>query len=193
VLVSFCYLVLSRLLQLVALRVRSNDVKELEIVVLRHELAILRRQRKSPSLTTVNRLFLAAASRCLCRDRWRSFIITPATLLRWHRRLVASRWTYPHRAGRPPMRGEIRDLVLRLAQDNSRWGYQRIVGELKGLGDARLRDDGADLATGRGSWASRLASRNDSSVMRTRRGTLAWVGLLSLSAVFLDRPVFTSC
>jgi putative transposase len=133
VLVSFCYLVLRRVLQLAALRVRSNDFKELEIVVLRHELAILRRQRKRPVLTAVDRLFLAAASRCLSRDRWRSFLITPATLLRWHRRLVAKRWTFT-RQGRPPMRREIRDLVLRLARDNPRWGYQRIVGELKGLG-----------------------------------------------------------
>jgi hypothetical protein len=133
VLVSFCYLVLRRLLQLAALRVRSNDFKELEIVVLRHELAILRRQRKRPVLTTVDRLCLAAASRFLARERWRSFMITPATLLRWHRRLVAKRRTFT-RQGRPPMRREIRDLVLRVARDNPRWGYQRIVGELKGLG-----------------------------------------------------------
>ena len=133
VLVSFCYLVLRRLLQLAALRVRSNDFKELEIVVLRHELAILRRQRKQPVLTAVDRLLLIAASRCLARERWQCFLITPATLLRWHRRLVAKRWTFPQR-GRPPMRREIRDLVLRLARDNPRWGYQRIVGELKGLG-----------------------------------------------------------
>jgi hypothetical protein len=89
VLVSFCYLVLRRVLQLAALRVRSNDFKELEIVVLRHELTILSQRRKRPVLTAVDRLFLAAASRCLARDRWRSFMITPATLLRWHRRLVA--------------------------------------------------------------------------------------------------------
>ena len=93
-LVSFCYLILRQLLQVVALRVRSNDFKELEILVLRYELGILRRQRKCPALTTVDRFFLAAASRCLSRDRWRSFIITPAALLRWHRRLVAKRWTY---------------------------------------------------------------------------------------------------
>jgi putative transposase len=133
VLVSFCYLVLRRLLQLAALRLRSNDCKELEVVVLRHELDILRRQRKRPTLTTVDRLFLAAASRLLSRERWRLFLITPATLLRWHRWLVARRWTYAHPAGRPPMRREIRHLVLRLARDNPRWGYQRIVGELKSL------------------------------------------------------------
>jgi len=123
---SFCYLVLRRFLQLAALRVRSNDFKELEIVVLRHELAILRRQRKRPVLTEVDRLFLAAASRCLSRERWRSFLITPATLLRWHRRLVAKRWTFT-RQGRPPMRLEVRDLVLRLARDNPRWGINGLL------------------------------------------------------------------
>jgi putative transposase len=133
VLVSFCYLLLRRLLQLAALRVRSNDFKELEIDALRHELAIFRRARKRPVLTTVDRLFLAAASRFLVREHWRSFMITPATLIRWHRRLAAKRWTFTHQ-GRPPMRREIRDLMLRVARDNPRWGYQRIVGELKGLG-----------------------------------------------------------
>jgi len=91
--VSFCYLVLRRLLQLVALRVRSNEWKELEIVMLRHELAILRRQTRRPAMAVPDRLFLAAASRLLPRARWPSFIVTPATLLRWHRRLVAKRWT----------------------------------------------------------------------------------------------------
>jgi putative transposase len=131
---SLCYVVLRRVLRLAALRVRSNDFKELEIVVLRHELAILRRRTRRPALTWTDRLFLAAASRLLPRARWRSFIVTPATLLRWHRRLVAKRWTYARRAGRPPIRREIRALVFRLARDNPRWGYQRIVGELKGLG-----------------------------------------------------------
>jgi hypothetical protein len=88
VFVSLCYVVFRRLLQLVALRIRSNDWKELEIVVLRHELAILRRQITRPAMTTVDRLFLAATSQLLPRARWRSFMITPATLLRWHRRLA---------------------------------------------------------------------------------------------------------
>src|SRR5262245_15858885 len=94
VLISFCYLFLRRLLQLVALRVRSDEWKELEIVVLRHELGILRRQTRRPAIAAFDRLFLAAASRLLPRARWPSFIVTPATLLRWHRRLVAKRWTY---------------------------------------------------------------------------------------------------
>jgi putative transposase len=134
VFVSLCYLVLRRLLQLLTLCDRSRDCKDLEIVVLRRQLAILRRQTRRPLMTPVDRLFLAAASRLLPRERWRSFIVTPATLLRWHRRLVAKRWTYPRPAGRPPMQREIRELVLRLARENPRWGYRRIVGELKGLG-----------------------------------------------------------
>ena len=77
--VSFCYLVLRRLLQLVALRVRSNEWKELGIVVLRHELAILRRRTRRPTITAVDRTFLAAASRLLSRNRWPSFIVRPAT------------------------------------------------------------------------------------------------------------------
>ena len=132
--VSLCYVLLRWLLQLVALRMRSHEWKELEIVVLRHELTILRRQTRRPPITALDRIFLAAASRLLSRARWPSFIVTPATLLCWHRRLVAKRWTYAHQVGRPPMRREIRAMVLGLARENPRWGYQRIVGELKGLG-----------------------------------------------------------
>jgi putative transposase len=97
---------------------------------------VLRRQAKRPQLTTADRVLLAAASRLLPRPNWRSFMVTPATLLRWHRRLVARRWTYGGRCGRPPVCEEIRALVLRLARENPRWGYQRMVGELNGLGIA---------------------------------------------------------
>src|SRR5216683_540837 len=94
VFLTLCYMVLRRVLQLAALRVRSNDLKELEVVVLPHELAILRRRTRRPAMTWTDRLFLAAASRLLPRARWRSFIVTPATLLGWHQRLVA---TTPHK------------------------------------------------------------------------------------------------
>jgi len=130
--VSLCYVLFRRLLQLIALVVRSNEFKELEIDVLRHELGILRRRTPRRATTAVDRVFLAAASRWLPRDRWRSFVVTPATLLRWQRRLVARRWTYARPIGSPPMR-RIRDLVLRLARENPRWGYLRIVGELRGI------------------------------------------------------------
>ena len=117
---SLCYVVLRRVLQPAALRFRSSDLKELEIVVLRHELAILRRRIRRPVMTWTDRLFLTAASRLLPRAHWRSFIITPATLLRWRRRFVAKRWTYARRVGRPPIPREIRALVVRLARDNPR-------------------------------------------------------------------------
>jgi putative transposase len=131
---SLCYLALRCMLQLVLLRRRSDDFKELEIVVLRHQLSVLRRQARRPQLTSSDRVLLAAASRLLPRSSRRSFLVTPATLLRWHRRLVARRWTYQSRNGRPPIDNKIRELVLRLARENPRWGYQRIAGEINGLG-----------------------------------------------------------
>jgi len=134
VFLSLCYAVVRWVGRLAVLRFRSNDFKDLEILVLRHELSILRRRIPRPTISWTDRLLLTAASRLLPRPRWPSFFVTPATLLRWHRRMVAKRWTYPRRLGRPPIRRDIRALVLRLAQENPRWGYQRIVGELKGLG-----------------------------------------------------------
>ncbi len=130
-LASLLYLALQRVFQLVLLRCRSREFKELEIVVLRHELAILRRQVGRPELRDADRAFLAAASRLLPRERLSSFLVTPDTLLRWHRRLFARRWTYSSkRPGRPPVSGDIRRLVVRLARENPRLGHQRIAGEL---------------------------------------------------------------
>jgi hypothetical protein len=134
VLLSVCYIALQRVLQFLALAVRSREFKELELVVLRHELAVLRRHVGRPPLGPADRVFLAAASRVLPRATWASFIVKPATLLEWHRRLVARRWTYRHRVGRRPVSRAVRDLIVRLARENPRWGYQRIVGELTGLG-----------------------------------------------------------
>ena len=185
---SLCYVVLRRVLQLAVLRLRSNDLKDLEIVVLRHELAILRRRTRRPAMTWTDRLFLAAASRFLPRARWRSFIITPETLLRWHRRLVAKRWTYAGRVGRPPIRREIRALVIRLARENPRWGYQRIVGELKGLGmvvsattvRTWLRAEGLGPAGTRGGMTWR-------EFMRAHRRSMLAVDFFTVETIWLQR------
>lgn len=121
--------------RLVLLRFRTDRSKDLEIVVLRHELAILRRQVSRPELKDFDRVFLAAASRLLSRQRWSVFFVRPETLLRWHRRLVARHWTYPTRGpGRPSIDPEVRTLIVRLARENPRWGYVRLQGELTGLG-----------------------------------------------------------
>ena len=132
---SFVYLVVRNLFALVWLLGRSRRSKELEILVLRHELAVLRRQSTRPRLTRADRAFLAALSRSLPRPAWASFPVRPDTLLRWHRQLVARRWTYSHmKPGRPPLEPSAGVLILRLARENPHWGYRRIVGELKGLG-----------------------------------------------------------
>jgi len=128
-------LVVRRLLELIVLCCRSRGSKELEILVLRHELSILRRQAQRPQLQDADRVFLAALSRALPRRTWSAFSVSPRTLLRWHQRLVARRWTYPHgRPGRPSVDREVEALVVRLARENAAWGYRRIVGELRGLG-----------------------------------------------------------
>ena len=128
-------MMVGRVLALVVLRFRSSDFKELEIVVLRHELAVLRRQLSRPVLWPADRALLAAASGLLPGARWRSFFVTPEALLAWHRRLVVQHWRYRgRRPGHPKVSREVRELVLRLARENPRWGYQRIAGELRGLG-----------------------------------------------------------
>jgi putative transposase len=135
VLPKLAYLALCRSIQLIALLARGDATKDLELLVLRHQLAILRRQTPPPRLEPADRALLAAVSRVLARDRWSCFFVTPATLLRWHRRLVAGVWTYPHRGtGRPPLDQELQQLIVRLARENPRWGYQRIKGELQRLG-----------------------------------------------------------
>jgi putative transposase len=132
---SLVYLLLRQVLQMLTQLARDGGAKEVEILVLRHQVAVLRRQVHRPDLQPADRVVLAALSRLLPRARWPVFFVTPATLLRWHRQLIARHWTYPHsRPGRPPIARKLRALVLRLAAENPTWGHRRVQGELACLG-----------------------------------------------------------
>ncbi|MFI7134651.1 hypothetical protein ACIBQ1_53930 [Nonomuraea sp. NPDC050153] len=113
------YLIVLRVFGRLALLGRSEAVKDVEIMVLRHEVAIVRRQVTRPKPDWADRAVLAALARFLPPGLRAHRLVTPATLLAWHRRLVRDRWTYPHRSGRPRTRKEIRKLVVRLAWENS--------------------------------------------------------------------------
>jgi transposase InsO family protein len=128
------YLVFVRLCGWLALLSRSSASKDAELLVLRHEVAVLRRANCRPRLDWADRAVLAALIRLLPGRLRAHRLITPGTVLRWHRRLVARKWTCPHRTGRPPVSAEIAALIERLVTENNGWGYQRIQGELLKLG-----------------------------------------------------------
>jgi putative transposase len=128
------YLLACQVLRWLALLARSSAARDAELLVLRHEVAVLRRGTVRPQVDWADRAELAGLARLLPRPAWHGLIIQPTTLLRWHRDLVQRRWTYPHRRGRPSVAAELRDLVLRLARENPTWGYRRIHGELCRLG-----------------------------------------------------------
>lgn len=128
------YLAVSHAFAWLALLARSDASKDVEILVLRHEIAVLRRQVATPKPDWADRGVLAALGRLLPEHLRAHRFVTPGTLLAWHRRLVRRKWACPGKAGRPAVSREIRDLVLQLARQNPRWGYRRIQGELLGLG-----------------------------------------------------------
>ncbi|CCH29363.1 hypothetical protein ABZ816_40100 [Actinosynnema sp. NPDC047251] len=162
VIVSLLYKVTRKLLSVPAVLLRSQAAKNAELLVLRHENAVLRRQLASPiRYEPADRLWFAALSGLVDRRRWREvFPVTPGTLLAWHRKLIARKWGHSarRRTGRPPTRAAVKTLVLRLARENPRWGHRRIQGELARLGHRIacstvwriLHDAGIDPAPRRG-------------------------------------------
>ena len=131
---SLGFVLLRRVLGLLGIG-PAPDAKDVEIAVLRHQLTVLRRQVARPKYSPSDRLVLSVLARLLPRERWSAFLVGPGTLLRWHRDLVRRRWSYPHRQGsRRGLDPSVVKLVLRLARENPRWGYQRIAGECAKLG-----------------------------------------------------------
>ncbi len=128
------YLMFVRLTGWMALLARSAASKDTELLVLRHEVAVLRRQHPRPKLDWAGRAIFAALGRLLSRPARMSSLVTPGTLLRWHRRLVRWHWTYRHKGGRPPVEAKVAELIEQMARENPGWGYTRIQGELLTVG-----------------------------------------------------------
>jgi putative transposase len=134
VFVALAYRVLVTVLSWLALLARSSSAKDVEILALRHEVAVLRRTNPRPRMSWTDRAVLAALTRIMTKALRARRIVTPGTLLRWHQRLVAAKWRQPRAPGRPPVPDELVTLILRLARENTRWGVVRIQGELRRLG-----------------------------------------------------------
>jgi len=183
------YLALKRTIELVLLCFRSSDAKEVEILVLRHELEILRRQHPRPRLEPTDRAWLSLLSRCLPRRRWSVFLVRPETLLGWHRRMIRRHWTYPDTArGRPPVADDIQALIVRLATENPRWGYQRIKGELAGLGlPVSATSVRRVLRAHQLDPAPRRASRTWSAFIRHQASGIVACDFFSVDSVWLRR------
>ena len=132
--VALAYRLLVTVLSWLALLARSSSAKDVEILALRHEVAVLRRANPRPRMSWTDRAVLAALARIMPKALRARRIVTPGTLLRWHRRLVAAKWRQPRPPGRPPVPDELVALIVRLARENTRWGVVRIQGELRRLG-----------------------------------------------------------
>ncbi len=189
---SLLYFLVGRLLGAGGRRAEERDI---ELLVLRHQVKVLQRQVKRPRLNRLDRVLFAAASTRLPRGSWSSFMVRPETLLRWHRELVRRKWTYRRMGhpGRPPVEPDLRALIVRLGRENPRWGYQRIRGNLLKLGirvsattvRTILRRSGLDPAPRRTgpTWTESLWSQA-SGILATDFFTVETIGLKTLYVLF---------
>jgi len=185
------YLILIRLCGWLALLPRSDNVKNIEILVLRHQIAVLQRQVRSPRLSWTDRAILAALTRRLstAQRRQLALVVTPRTLLRWHADLVKRRWTYQRRTpGRPRTGPTIRRLVLEMACDNPTWGYRRICGELTGLGYKIAPSTIWEILKGAGiNPAPQRAAASWKQFLSAQAKTIAAVDFFHVDTIFLRR------
>jgi hypothetical protein len=176
------YLIFRQVLGLVLLLGRTSGTRDIELLMLRHEIAALRRTNRQPRLDWADRAVFAALARRLPRALRCHRLVTPDTILRWHRRLVRRQWTYPNRTGRPPINDVLAVLVVRMARENPRWGYIRLQGELLKLGH-RI---GA-------STIRRILKRHRIPPAPSRRTDTSWRQFLRTQATSMLAPSWRHC